>query len=207
MDADGRILRAPGGVSGLLVDQAEVAEGWLHLWQHTGDTRWRDAATLALTWAREHLAAPDGGAFDGPGGPGLLRHRRRPLQGNATYAEACWRLGALTGKREWLTTARAASDAALSEGEAWGFMAANAAAIAERLDRPAIVVKVWRGDTLLHALLADAHAGVLALALDAPEADRLGLQPGHAMACSLTACARPSGDLAEVRRSIQGLLG
>ena len=38
----------------------------------------------------------------------------------------------------------------------------------------------------------------IALALDAPEADRLGLHPGHAMACSLTACARPSGDLAEV---------
>jgi len=207
MDADGRILRAPGGVSGLLADQAEVAEGWLHLWQYTGDTRWRDAATLALTWAREHLGAPDAGAFDSPGGPGLLRHRRRPLQGNATYAEACWRLGALSGVVDWLTTARAAADAALSEGEAWGFMAANAAAIAERIDRPAVVVKVWRGDTLLTSVLADAHANVLGLALDAPEAERLGLQPGHAMACTAAACARPTGDAAELRRAIQQLGG
>jgi uncharacterized protein YyaL (SSP411 family) len=194
-------------VSGLLVDQAEVAEGWLHLWQHTGDTRWRDAATRALTWARQHLGAPDGGAFDAAGGPGLLRHRRRPLQGNATYAEACWRLGALSGERDWLTTARAAADAALAEGEAWGFMAANAAAIAERLDRPAIVVKVWRGDALLQSVLADAHANVLGLALDAPEAERLGLQPGHAMACTPAACARPTGDTAELRRAIQQLGG
>ncbi len=204
----GRILRAPGGVAGLLSDQAEVAEGWLHLWQHTGDVRWRDAAVRALTWARDTLAAPTGGCFDAPaGGPGLLRHRRRPMLANAAYAEACWRLGALTGDRAWLDVARGAADAALAEGEAFGFMAANAAAIRERLDAPVVVVKTWRAPALRDAFLADGHASVLALALDAAEAGRLGLREGHAMACSLAACARPTGSLDEARRAVRQLSG
>ncbi|MDP2313318.1 MAG: DUF255 domain-containing protein [Pseudomonadota bacterium] len=207
MGPDGAIERAPGGVSGLLVDQADVADGWLHLWQHTGDLAWRDAAIRALTFARDHLGSPDGGCYDAPdGGLGLLRHRRRPLLGNAAFAEACWRLGTLTGQPDWLTTARASADAALAEGEPWGFMAANACAIRERLDRPAVTVKVWRNNALRDALLADPHPDVLGLALDAAEAGRLGLQEGHAMACTRAACARPSGELAEIRRSIQGLL-
>ncbi|MES2638854.1 MAG: DUF255 domain-containing protein [Myxococcota bacterium] len=206
LDADGRIVRAPGGVAGLLTDQAEVAEGWLHLWQHTGDPRWRDASVRALTWARDTLGAPEGGCYDAPTGPGLLRQRRRSMVGNTAFAEACWRLGVLTGSREWLTTAGAAADTALAEGEAWGFMAANACAVRERIDRPAVTVKVWRGPLLLREILSDAHADVLGLALDAAEAERLGLQEGAAMACTLAACARPSGDLGEVRRSIKGLL-
>jgi len=203
----GRISRAAGGTAGLLSDQAEVADAWLHLWQRTGESRWRDAAIRALTWARDHLAAPAGGCFDGPGGAGLLRQRRRPMLANAAFAEACWRLGSLTGDRAWLDVARRAADAALDEGETFGFMAANAAAIRERLDRPAVVVKVWNAPALRDAFLADAHGTVLALALDAPEAERLGLVAGHGMACTSAACARPSGDLAELRRSVRQLSG
>jgi hypothetical protein len=207
MDAAGCITRAPAGVGGLLSDQAEVAEGWLHLWQRTGDPAWRSDAERALGWARDQLASADGGCFDGPdGGVGLLRHRRRPMVPNAAFAEACWRLGTLAGDRAWLAVARAASEAALAEGEAWGFMAANACAIRDRLDRPAVVVKVDASAAMLDPFLADGHADVLGLALDAAEAERLGLRPGHAMACSLSACARPSDDPAEVRRAVRGLL-
>ena len=84
---------------------------------------------------------------------------------------------------------------------------AEFAAIRERLDRPAVVVKVWNAPALRDAFLADAHGTVLALALDAPEAERLGLAAGHGMACTSAACARPSGDLAELRRSVRQLSG
>lgn len=204
---DGRILRAPGGVSGLLSDQAEVAEGWLWLWQYTGEARWRDAAIAALTWARETLGAPDGGCFDAPvGGPGLLRHRRRPMLANVAYAEACWRLGVLSGEPGWIDEARRAADAALAEGEGFGFMAANAAVIRVRVDRPAVVVKSWRAPALRDAFLAEANGSVLALALGPEEAERLGLRAGAAMACSASACARPSEEVAEVRRGVRQLM-
>ncbi len=146
--ADGRVLRAPGGISGLLSDQAEVAEGFLHLWQATGERRWRDAALRAVLWARDHLAAEGGGL-------GLLRHAHRPMMANAAMADACWRLGVLTADRGWLDVARSAADTALAEGEGFGILAANAAAVRERIDGPAVVVKTWRADALRDAFLAE----------------------------------------------------
>lgn len=205
MDESGRIERTPGGPRGLLSDQAEVAEGWLWLYQRTGDRRWRVAAERALTWARDNLHAAEGGYYDAvPGGVGLLRRGRRPMPANTSFAEACWRLGALTGDDAWLAVARSAADAALDEGEAFGFMAANAAAIRARLDRRAVVVKVFQAPALRgHALCGDAH--VLALNLDEAEAERLSVAPGMAMACTKVACARPSTNVGELRAAIDGL--
>jgi uncharacterized protein YyaL (SSP411 family) len=202
----GRVARVPGGISGLLTDQAEVGAAFLHLWQRSGERRWRDAAVATLTWARDHLAAPEGGFYDAlPDGPGLLRHRRRPMPGNVAMAEAAWRLGALLGDRTWLDLARGAADAALDEGEAFGFMAANACAIRERIDRPYVVVKTWRAPMLRDHVLAHADASVLALALDEGEAERISLAEGAASPCTATACARPARDVVALERSLADL--
>ena len=205
---EGRISRVAGGVSGLLSDQAETALGWLLLWQRTGESRWRDAAGAALAWARDHLAADGGGYWDAvPDGPGLLRIGRRAMPANTAFAEAAWRYGALIGDASWLDVARSAANAALAEGEPWGFAAANAASIAERLTRPAVVVKCWQAPALRDATLADAHLEVLALELDATAAEKAGVAPGTAMACTARACARPSRDLEALRRAIRDLQG
>lgn len=212
IDPAGCVSRTGAGIGGLLSDQAEVAEALLSLHQYTGDRRWRDDAARAVGWAAAHLRSPDGGFYDRlPGGLGLLRHPRRPLIGNALLAEVCWRLGALgagasgagaSGAR-WGELAGEAAAAALGEAENWGFLAANAACAAERIARPPVVVKVCESPALLAAFLADAHPEVMAVAIGRDE----GVAPGHAMACSGSACARPGADLAELRRGVRMLMG
>lgn len=198
---DGRVSRTGGDVGGFLSDQAEVAEGLLALGQRTGDPAWIADATRALAWARDHLRTPDGGFWDREaGGEGLLRIQRRPMPGNAAYADACRRLAALTSDDAWLAVAKEAATAARAEGVQWGFMAAAAGAVWERVETRAVVVKVHGAPALLDAALADAHPGVSALAAtDVPQ--------GTAQACTRAACARPTPDLAALRRDIRTLSG
>jgi uncharacterized protein YyaL (SSP411 family) len=213
IDGAGRVSRTAGGVSGLLQEQADVAEGMLALHQLTGDDTWRDAALRALTWARDALAAPDGGFRDHlPEAVGLLRHPRRGVHANAAFADAAWRYGSLAGDAGWIAVARGAAQAALAESEGWGLLAAPAAAAAERAERPAVVVKVGvagpgpipragldAGAELLLTRLADPHPDVLA-ARDAT------LAGGMAQACSAVACARPTDDPTRLRADIAALL-
>jgi uncharacterized protein YyaL (SSP411 family) len=218
VEADGRVLRTPGGVSGLLQEQADVADGFLALFQTTGDPRWQEAAGRVLGWARTALAAPQGGFHDRlPDGIGLLRHPRRGIHANAAIADAACRYAALASEPAWNDVAREAAAAALAESEGWGLLAAPAAAAAERAARTVVVVKVGcpmasgtnpalprpgvdAGADVLRALLADPRPDVLAVAV------REGSTPdGHAQACSSAACARPSADLARVRADIDAL--
>lgn len=179
-----------------------MAEGLLALWQATGEERWRGPAVRVLDWARRELRHPAGGFVDArPGGIGLTRLTRRPLHQNAALGEAAWRLGALTGDASWREMAEAACLAALQEAERYNFMGAPAAALRERLDHKVVVVKVRANRALLDAFLADPHPDVLALAVDAD------LAPGTALACGPTACARPTTELAEVRRFVEQLRG
>lgn len=199
---DGAVRRTKGGVVGLAEDQAGVAEGFLALWQATGEARWRDGAVRVLDWARRELAHPAGGFVDArPGAIGLTRLTRRPLHQNAALGEAAWRLGALTGAPAWREMAEAACLAALQEADRYGFMGAPAAALRERLDHKTVVVKVRDNRALLDTFLADPHPDVLALAVDTE------LSPGTALACGPTACARPSADQAEIRRFVEQLRG
>jgi hypothetical protein len=116
-------------------------------------------------------------------------------------------MSAFDADPRWIEMATSASRAALAEAGNWGFLAAAAALAAERTARGPIVVKVRNAPGLLAAFLADAHPSVVAVAIGADDGERLGLADGLAMACSASACARPSGDPAEIRRGIRMLMG
>lgn len=205
LEGDGRVVRA-GPVAGLLEDQVALAEGWMTLGAATGDATWFDAAAGSLTWARDHLGAPGGGCYDRvPGGFGRLRHGQRPLPANAALAVATHRLAAYTGDAAWADFARATATAALTEAEGWGHMAAPAAAAWERVTAEPVVVKVHAAPALMSRWTAQPQPDILALAVSGATAQRLGLAPGQALACTRRACARPAVDDAGVVAAIRAL--
>lgn len=196
IEVDGRVIRA-AGVGGLLEDQVQVADGLLAVADATGEPRWAEAGIRALAWARDHLAAPEGGFTDRvPEGIGRLKLPRRPLLANAAYADLAARLAAREDTPTWRVSAESACRAALQEGTEWGFMAAPAAAARERLDRGPLLVKVHTAPTLAAACRAWPDPDWVVR--EGADAD---VPPGTALVCSATACGRPAGSLAEVRRS------
>jgi len=197
IDAEGRVRRA-GAVWGLLEDQVQVAAAFQLLHVATGEPDWLPAADACLRWGRTHLAAAEGGVLDRvPEGPGRMKLPRRSVAGNAAWAEACLRHAALTGDDTWNGDARAAARAALCEGAEWGLLAATAAAAVERVERGLVVVKVNAAEGLLRAGLCDPDPDLLVLRHDGTE-----VPPGHALACTARACARPAADWASVRAAL-----
>ncbi len=200
--ADGAVRRTlEGEAVGLLEDQAAVADALAQLAQYTGDDAWLDAAERVLSFA-EGLALPEGGFRDAPGGGvGRLVYARRLLPGNAALGEAAWRVFNLTDTPRWRDLADAASRGASVEADRYGFMAAPAAALAERLGRRAVVVKVAGNEALL--------CGAWTL----PDPDMLvrrvvdGVPAGKALACSGSACARPVATVGELARQVASLRG
>ena len=193
--ADGAVLRNEAGVYGLLDEQAHVTEAFAVAAQWTGDSAWLAAAERVLAFA-ESLAIP-GGFRDGPaGGVGLLREIRRALPGNAALGEAAWRVHVLTDNPRWLDLAKAALEGAEAEARRYGFMAAAAGALRERVDAKGVVIKVSRNDLLFREMWCE------------PDPDLWvrrgsdGVSAGHALACSGAACARPTADVAELRRHV-----
>ncbi len=197
--ADGAVLRSVGGFAGLLEDQAAVADAFAKAGQYTGDEAWFTAAARLLAFA-ETLALKEGGFRDRPaGGEGLLAHARRLLPPNAALGEAAWRLHALTDDPRWKDLAAAASAGATVEADRYGFMAAPAAALAERLGRPAVVVKVHGDDGLFRDAVALGDPEVLVRRAES------GVPAGRALACSGRACARPVATAGELRGQIEQL--
>lgn len=184
---DGGVRRTPEGVVGLAEDQAGAAEGLLAVYRHDGDVAWREAAERALGWARTHLAAEGSGFLDArPVEEGRLRDARRSLHANAALGEAAWKLGVLTGEASWMAMAREAADAALAEGERYGFMAAPAAALAERLGRAWKVVKVNGAPELFARVTEDPNPDLLALNV------KDGVPDGCLLVCGEKSCGVPA---------------
>lgn len=210
VDADGRVTRHAGGVAGLLEDQTQLAEGLLAVGAAFGHGPTVDAAARVLDWAWTNLRSDAGGLCDrAPERVGRLRHARRGLHGNAAYARVARTLDAVLSATEpgydgrWRARAVDCATAALAEAEDWGFLAAPAAAAAERLAAPCITIKVasagWPVAPMLLAGLADPHPDHVYVAV----AD--GVPEGMAMACSGSACARPVSDAAALQRAIAQL--
>lgn len=199
VDADGRVRRsAESDAVGLLEDQAAVADAFAQLGAWTGDDAWLRLAARVLA-ATDGLRVAQGGFRDAPAGWGLLAHVRRPLPANAALGEAAWRLAALTDDARWRAVAEEAARGAHAEADRYGFMAAPAAALQERLAARTITVKVASNPELL----------AQAWALDDPDlvVRRVasGVPAGAALACSGQACARPATTLDELRRQVAGL--
>jgi uncharacterized protein YyaL (SSP411 family) len=199
---DGRVSRHANGVSGLLEDQVQVAEGMYAVGAAFGDAECLKTAARVLDWAWVNLRVGEGeGLYDRlPEGIGRLRHARRHVHGNAAYARVACLLDAADLPGEWRARAQEACRAALAESEDWGFFAAPAAAAAERLAAPVVTIKVagagWPIAPLLLAGLSDPHPDHVWIG----GAD--GVPAGMAMACSGSACGRPTSDYAELMRSV-----
>jgi uncharacterized protein YyaL (SSP411 family) len=187
-------------VAGLLEEQAAVADAAAVMGQFTGDAAWIELAGRVLGFA-DSLALAEGGFRDGPaGGIGLLRFPRRLLPPNAALGEAAWRLAALTDDPRWSRLAAEASRGATLEADRYGFMAAPAAALAERLGGRTVVVKVRDNPALLAELWGRVDPGVVVRRVhDGPE--------GAALVCSARACSRPVGRVADVLEQVSLLRG
>lgn len=199
VDADGAVFRNATGVAGLLEEQAAVADAAAVMAQYTGDDNWLELAARVLAHA-EGLALAEGGFRDAPtGGIGLLRFSRRLLPPNAALGEAAWRLAALTDEPRWLRLAAVASRGATLEADRYGFMAAPAAALAERLEARPVVVKVHNNPALLSALWGVPASAMLVRRVNA------GVPAGKALACSGRACGRPVETVLDVLEQVRQL--
>lgn len=205
VDGDGRVTRHVGGVAGLLEDQVQVAEGFLAVGRAMADPAWFERAGEVLRWAWDHLRVEGGGLWDrAPGAAGRLRHVRRNVHGNAAFAKVAGALADLVGG-PWSDRADEAAAAALAESDDWGFFAAPAAQVAERRAARRVVVKVaspgWPIAPMLLGGLAHPDPDCTWVGV------REGVPDGKAMACSGSACARPTAELTELSAAIRALRG
>ena len=130
---------------GLLSDQVEMADALLALYAETREPWAVQRALELVEYMEEHLAAREGGYFDGPADPkalGALKYRVRPMEENARAARVLLQLYQLTGRAVFEERARKAL-ATQTEGlERHGSLAAVFGLALESLLRPLHVVLV-----------------------------------------------------------------
>ena len=103
------VPHTPGGVSGLVEDQVQVAAAALDAYEATGDDVWLDWAEAIASRVWRDYRAPDGGFFDRAeaAGEGLLPARVKPIEdaptpsANGVAAILLARLAELTGAPVW----------------------------------------------------------------------------------------------------------
>ena len=145
VDADGRHRLARtsrdgrcGANDGVLADYGDVAEGYLALYQATGEPAWLERAEGLLETALAHFPDGEGGFFDtADDAPALVRRPRDPgdnaePSGWFAVAHACVSLSALTGTGAFRESAERALGMAAALAEraprsvGWGLAAASA---------------------------------------------------------------------------------
>jgi uncharacterized protein YyaL (SSP411 family) len=170
----------PGSNSGVLDDYGSVAEGFLALFQVTGDDSWLALSGVLLDVAISHFSDEQGGFFDTPDDAPALVQRPQDPSDNAepsgwfAVANACVTYGALTGIQEYRQIAERALGVIADLGvrapraSGWGLTAVSAL-----IDGPQEIAVV--------GLLDDPHTAVLraiALAATAPGAVIAVGEPG-----------------------------
>ena len=107
---DGR----PGRNDGVLSDYGGVAEGFITLFQATGDARWLEGAGQLIDVAIDHFGDGDGGFFDTADDAQVLVRRPRDPADSAepsgwfAIANACVSYSALTGQPSYRSVAERA---------------------------------------------------------------------------------------------------
>ncbi|HUF35356.1 MAG TPA: thioredoxin domain-containing protein [Gemmatimonadales bacterium] len=228
------VPHTPGGVTGLLDDQVQVAAAALDAYERTGDRGWLDwsAAIMERVW-REYLDESAGGLFDTARGrdgePGLLPARAKPIQDtptpspNGVAGVVVARLHELTGDDRWRE--RGEELIAAFAGRA-GELGLHAAAYLLAVDwhrgeRTHLAVVGPRGDPLAESIHAAALAAFVprrvVQRLTPEEAGGAPLPPALAgmlaaagdgvrgYACTGTVCSRPARTLEEWRTALEGL--
>jgi uncharacterized protein YyaL (SSP411 family) len=214
-DGGGAVCRYDAGNGPQLPDLLGDAASFLSLLVGVSDL---PRATALATRMREKLEdAERGGFYDTPAGdqPGRLARRERPIEENATAANALLRLAVKTGDEAWHATALRALRSFVGEYRSWGqFAASYANAVAYALREPVSVVLVGRmGDANAEALWRAARSSgdpdVIALHLDpGVAADAIaerGFPPDRTAAyvCVGTSCSAPLTDDASLRRELE----
>jgi uncharacterized protein YyaL (SSP411 family) len=208
---DGR----PGDNDGVLDDYGSVAEGFLALYQVTGDDEWLAFAGILLDVAVQHFSDGEGGFYDtADDAPALIQRPRDPSDnaepsGWFAVANACLTYSALTGLPEYREVAeRALSVVATLAGRApravgWGLVAATAL-LAGPLEVAVVGDPSSPDFAVLRrvALMGTSPGLVVALGDGEPEADAVPLlrdrpaRAGRATAyvCRAFACEAPTSE-------------
>jgi uncharacterized protein len=133
--ADDAVAHTPGGVTGLLDDQVQVAAAALDAHEVTGERSWLTWAERLMdrVWA-DYWDAEGGGLFDTARGRmdvlGLLPARAKPVQdtptpsANGVAGIVCARLHELTGDARWHARGRALVRAFAGRAQEFGLHAA-----------------------------------------------------------------------------------
>jgi uncharacterized protein YyaL (SSP411 family) len=205
-----------GSNEGVLADYGDVAEGFLTLYQVTGDDEWLAFAGILLDVAIQHFGDGTGGFYDtADDAPALIRRPRDPSDGPEpsgwfAVANAALTYSALTGVMEYRTVAERALGMANAvaarapRSAGWG-MVASSALLAGPIE---VAVVGESGESGFDLLLAAARRGnspgaVIAHGLpgsDVPLLRDRGLLEGEAAAyvCRGFTCRRPTTDPSEV---------
>ncbi|MFH5799816.1 DUF255 domain-containing protein [Haladaptatus sp. CMAA 1911] len=145
------------GERGLLADQAAVIRAFVTAAQVLGNERdYLDTARAVADHTIDTLQTDDGAFVDGPEeGPGLLDRSLRPVDDNATIADALVDLAILTGEESYEIAARDAVGAFAGAADRIGVQVAVYATAASRLCRPPlrVVVATEPGSNLHRAAL------------------------------------------------------
>jgi uncharacterized protein YyaL (SSP411 family) len=214
-DASGALYRYDAGGGPRLPDLLGDAAAYLSLLVGTGDLH---RATALAARMRDRLEDPErGGFYDTPSGdqPGRLARRERPIEENATAADALLRLAVRGGDDEWREVALRTLRSFAGEYRGWGqFAASYANVVARALRQPVSVIIVGRvGDPAAEGLWRAARASddpdVIAEHLDpnvAPEdIARRGFPADRTAAyvCIGTSCSAPLTDEGSLRRELE----
>jgi uncharacterized protein YyaL (SSP411 family) len=209
-----------GDAMGVLEDYAGVAEGWLALYQTTGDVRWYERALAVVEVALSSFAGDDGSFFDTSVDAERLVRRPQEWTDNASpcgqslFAGALLTTAALSGE----PSLRSAVESLLPGAHPYMTGAPRFAgwwlAVAEAwLDGPREIAVVGsageRRDALVDAAWSwPAPGRVIAVANEAD--DRVGLLKGRtseeprAWVCRDFRCELPTGDPAVLLTQLRG---
>jgi uncharacterized protein len=217
------VAHTPGGVSGFLDDQVQVAAAALDAAESTGDRAWLDwaASLMELVW-RDYWDETNGGLFDTARGTtdqqGLLPARAKPVQDtptpspNGVAGVVCVRLHEITGEQQWRERGEALLRAFAGRPSELGIHTSAYLLAADWNLNPAthLVVVGSRDDSTANAMHAAALSGFvprrIVWRLDPTRADERPLpttlaamiQIGHGprgYACSGTSCSAPAESL------------
>jgi uncharacterized protein len=232
--AEDAVAHTPGGVTGLLDDQVQVAAAALDASEATGDAAWIAWAERLMerVWEDYWDEAGGGGLFDTARGRrdelGLLPTRAKPVQDapspspNGVAGVVCARLHELTGEERWRERGLALARAFAGRAEALGLHAAAYLLAVDWQLSPVthLVIVGQPGDAVADAMQAEALRAfiprkvVRRIAPASAAAEKLpaamagmvaaGRAPGG-YACMGTSCRAPAETVELWRETLAGL--
>jgi uncharacterized protein YyaL (SSP411 family) len=227
------VAHTPGGITGLLDDQVQVASAALDAYEATGERAWLEWSERLMerVW-RDYWDSSSGGLFDTARGrgeeQGLLPARAKSIQDtptpspNGVAAIVAFRLHELTGQAQWRERGSALTRAFAGRAEELGFHAATYLLAVDWELNPVthLVVVGEDHDETARAMHRTALAGFVprrVLQLVSPERlPQESLPPALAgmlaagqaprgYACTGTSCSPPAADVTSWQGTLESL--